>query len=129
MSTTSDIWLAFARTFSVLFAVLALLILIFYLIKRLSGANNNKSGSYIKVLSTHHLSPKEKLVLLNVLGETLLVGVTPNQISKLTAIETDLDFTENEKAGKHLFSDFLGRGMKRPLHIKVNGPQQKDQAS
>lgn len=118
MSTTPDIWIAFARTFSVLFVVLALLILVFYLVKRLSTASGgNKKGNYIQVLSMHHLSPKEKLVLLNVLGETILIGVTPNQISKLKSIDTDMEFSSsaNEKGGA--FSDFLGNSLKRSLNF------------
>ncbi len=123
MSSTSEIWFAFARTFSVLFVVLALLILIFYVIKKISVANNKKSGSYIQVLSMHHLSPKEKLVLVDVLGETILVGVTPNQISKLTSIKTDMDFAKQDKTAGFKFSDYLGQKLGRSPHIKPSQPE------
>ena len=110
MSSTSDIWFAFARTFSVLFVVLALLILVFYLIKKVSTAKgSNGSGNHINVLSMHHFSPKEKLVLLDVLGETILIGVTPNQISKLSSIETDLDFSVKKNEKQSRFSDYLSQ--------------------
>ncbi len=123
MSSTSDIWFAFARTFSVLFVVLALLILIFYVIKKISVANNKKSGSYIQVLSMHHLSPKEKLVLVDVLGETILVGVTPNQISKLTSIKTDKEFAKQAKPDSFKFSDYLGKKLGRSIHVKPSQPE------
>ena len=114
MTTTADIWVAFARTFSILFVVLALLILIFYIIKKISTAGNQKSGSYINVLSMHHLSPKEKLVLLDVLGEIILVGVTPSQISKLTSIKTDMDFSKNMSIkNKTGFSQMLAKSLGR----------------
>ncbi|MCF6249611.1 MAG: flagellar biosynthetic protein FliO [Desulfobacula sp.] len=110
MSSTSDIWFAFARTFSVFFVVLALLILVFYMIKRISAAKGvNGSFNHINVLSMHHFSPKEKLVLLDVLGETILIGVTSNHISKLSSIETDLDFSVTENKKKTRFSDYLGQ--------------------
>ncbi len=110
MSSTSDIWFAFARTFSVLFVVLALLILVFYLIKRVSTAKgSNGSANHINVLSMHHFSPKEKLVLIDVLGETILIGVTPTQISKLSSIETDMDFSAQKDEKKLRFSDFLSQ--------------------
>lgn len=114
MSSTSDIWFAFARTFSVLFAVLALLILIFYIIKKVSlTGGSKKGGSYINVLSMHHLSPKEKLVLLDVLGETILIGVTPNRISKLTSVDTQIDFSNHISKKKTRFSEFLSHKLGR----------------
>ena len=85
MNTSSEIWFAFVRTFSVLFLVLAVIILVFYLIKKFSTAKGVKGGKdFIKVLCVHHLSPKEKLVLLDVLGDTILIGVTPTNISKIS---------------------------------------------
>lgn len=108
MNTSSDMWYAFARTFSMLFLVLALLILAFYLIKKISTAKGIKGGKdFIKVLSTHHLSPKEKLVLVDVLGETILIGVTPSNISKISSIEKEFDFSNNGDGSPSRFSDFL----------------------
>lgn len=110
MNSSSDIWVAFARTFSMLFLVLALLILAFYLIKKFStarGAGGNKN--FIQVLSTHHLAPKEKLVLLNVMGDTILIGVTPANISKIASFENQIDFSSQGTDPSFKFSDFLGR--------------------
>lgn len=112
MNTSSDIWFAFARTFAMLFLVLALLILAFYLIKRFSESRGRKGNKeYIKVLSVHYLSPKEKLVLLDVLGETLLVGVTPSQISKISSLDVDMDLSSDAQEQKFGFSDFLSKKM------------------
>ncbi|RLC23294.1 MAG: flagellar biosynthetic protein FliO [Deltaproteobacteria bacterium] len=108
MNTSSEIWFAFARTFSVLFLVLALLIFTFYLIKKISTAKGVKGGKdFIKILSVHHLSPKEKLVLLNVLGDTFLIGVTPSNISKISSFEKDMDFLNDDNETSPKFSDFL----------------------
>ena len=110
MSDSPEIWVAFARTFSMLFLVLALLILAFYLIKRFSeakGARGNKN--YIRVLATHHLSPKEKLMLIHVPGETLLVGITPAHINKITTIDQQIELPEIEPGPSSRFSEFLSR--------------------
>ncbi len=116
MSNTSEIWVAFARTFSMLFLVLALLILAFYLIKRFMENRGVKGKQeYIKVLSVHHLSPKEKLILLDVVGETLLVGVTPHQISKISKIEKEIPLAQDESDSPFQFSDFLSRKMGRSI--------------
>ncbi len=115
MNTSSDIWIAFARTFSMLFLVLALLILAFYLIKKFTVAKGGKGNKdYIKILSVHHLSPKEKLVLVNVLGESILIGVTPANISKISTVKTDIDISEQKKEGMFHFSDFLTQKFKNP---------------
>jgi flagellar protein FliO/FliZ len=110
MNTSSDIWFAFARTFSMLFLVLALLILAFYLIKKFSIVKGIKGGKdFIKVLGIHHLSPKEKLVLLDVLGDTILIGVTPSHICKISSFEKDkdIDISNDKNATGFKFSEFL----------------------
>ena len=116
MSNTSDIWFAFARTFSVLFVVLALLILVFYLIKRMSASKGSSGGrNLIQVLSIHHLSPKEKLVLVDVPGKTLLVGVTPSKISALTTLDEDADIETKKESAPVNFSQFLSQKLATSL--------------
>lgn len=96
MNTSSDIWFAFVRTFSMLFLVLAVVLFVFYLFKKFSTAKGVKgSKDFIKILSVHYLSPKEKLVLLNVLGDTILIGVTPANISKLSSFEKGEKYNED----------------------------------
>ncbi len=119
MNTSSDIWFAFIKTFSMLFLVLAVVILVFYLIRKFSTAKGVKGGKdFIKVLSMHHLSPKEKLVLLNVLGDTILIGVTPNNISKISSIDTDMDFSSQGSGAPLNFKDFLSGKLGKPLSNK-----------
>ncbi|MCK5837483.1 MAG: flagellar biosynthetic protein FliO [Desulfobacula sp.] len=113
MNNDSEIWFAFARTFALLFMVLALLLFAFYLIKRFASKKGGKHRDFIKVLSVHHLSPKEKLVLVNVLEETILIGVTPSNISKIKVMEKYLDLpsvTQNTDSG---FSSLLSRTLSR----------------
>lgn len=130
MSTNTDIWFAFGKTFGMLFLVLAFLILAFYLIKKASTAQGGKgSKDYIKVLSVHHLSPKEKLVLLDVLGDTILIGVTPNQISKISSIDTDLDLSHSQSPAQGNFSDFLSQKLGQTFGKKAESLQDKEQNS
>ncbi|WP_022664708.1 flagellar biosynthetic protein FliO [Desulfospira joergensenii] len=112
MNTDSEIWIAFFRTFSMLFLVLALLLLIFYLLRRFSARKGLKgSGQLIRVLATHHLSPKEKLVLVNVMEETILIGVTPSAISKISTMDKSVSISEDKMQEKGGFSGFLGRAL------------------
>lgn len=102
-----------------LFFVLALLILGFYLLKRFGEAKGIKGNKdYIKVLSVHHLSPKEKLVLLDVLGQTLLIGVTPSQITKISSLDAKIDFDDDEHEVPSNFSDFLIKKLGNTLSAK-----------
>jgi flagellar protein FliO/FliZ len=108
MKTSSDIWLAFGQTFAMLALVLAVLILVFYLIKKFStakGIAGNKK--IIQTLAVHHLAPKEKLVLLNVLGETILVGVTSSSISKIASFDKAVDLPLEKMDTGPKFSHFL----------------------
>jgi flagellar protein FliO/FliZ len=115
LNTDSDLWFAFARSAGMLFMVLALLLLVFYLLKRfLTARGGDTTRDLIRVLTIHHLSPKEKLVLVNVLGETILIGVTPSQISKIKVMETQTDFPPAPKEKYSKFSDLLTRTLNRP---------------
>jgi len=115
MNTSSEIWIAFARTFSMLFLVLAVLILLFYLIRKFSTIKGFKGGKdYIRLVCVHHLSAKEKLVLVDVMGDVILLGVTPQSITKISSVDYPVESPNNEnKAASFRFSDFLSRKLGR----------------
>ncbi len=107
MSSSSEIWAAFARTFSWLFFVLIMLVIFFYLIKRFSNRGAAGGNGLISVLAVHHISPKEKILLLDVLKEKILIGVTSQGISKLANIESDMDLLQSKEKKNIKFADFL----------------------
>lgn len=81
-------WVEFAKSFGMLFAVLAFFLLALYLVRRFSGRfGARNSVGLIKVLSVHHLSPKEKLILVSVQDESVLIGVSPAGISSLARFD------------------------------------------
>lgn len=112
MGESPNIWLAFGQTFAMLAIVLAALILGFYLMKKFSAARGNAgTRDMIKVLTVHHLSPKEKLVLVNVLGDNILIGVTSSNISKIASIDKEIDLTAESDKKSMNFSQLLTRNM------------------
>ncbi|MCG8687038.1 MAG: flagellar biosynthetic protein FliO [Desulfobacterales bacterium] len=114
MNTDADIWMGFAKTFGMLFVVLAFFLLALYLFRRFSGGMGVKGGAdLIKVLSVHHLAPKEKLVLVSVQDETILIGVTPNRISSLANLGQTPELLEKTKNQGSGFADLLGRTLKQ----------------
>ncbi|OGR11434.1 MAG: flagellar biosynthetic protein FliO [Desulfobacula sp. GWF2_41_7] len=128
MNTSSEIWVAFARTFSMLFLVLALLILVFYLVRKFSGFKGFKGGeNYIRLVCVHHLSAKEKLVMVDVMGDILLLGVTPQSITKITSVDHPAGFPNNEnKSGFFRFSDLLRRKLGNREENKSDSPLGKE---
>ncbi len=106
MNHSAEVWAAFARTFSMLLVVLIVLVILFYLIKRFSNRGRCSSG-LITVLEVHYISPKEKIILLDVLKAKILVGVTSQGITKLAALEGEIDTLENDQGEKIRFADFL----------------------
>ena len=114
-----------------LFMVLALLLLVFYLLKRfLAARTGSTTRDLIKVLTVHHLSPKEKLILVNVMDETILIGVTPNQISTLKVMDKSVDVScvsertpdSNSDSG---FPDLLKRTLDQSsTDFKKNGSRE-----
>jgi flagellar protein FliO/FliZ len=124
MNPAVEIWPAFFKTSMMLCFVLALLVLVFYLLRRFSTARGIKgSDRFIRTLCVHHLSPKEKLVLLDVLGKKILIGVTPQTITKLSSIETESgcgidsvdnsssDLNKNRQKYSSGFSGFLTKAL------------------
>ena len=117
MNSTPEIWPAFLKTSIMLFFVIALLVLVFYFIKRFSAARGIKgSDRFIRTLCVHYLSPKEKLVLLDVLGEKILIGVTTQNITRIATINGEFEFDkkldEEDNEAVSRFSGFLAKAIK-----------------
>ena len=113
MNAPPEIWTAFARTFFMLCVVLVTLVLLFYFIKRFSKKSGRRGEGFISVLAVHYISPKEKILLLDVLNEKILIGVTPQNISQLAIIDNDMDLTQKKEKKNMKFADFLsGKLMK-----------------
>ena len=97
------------KTAAMLFLVLGLLVFVLYFMKRYLFKRQNPKGSiFIKVVSSLHLSPKERIEVIEVSGERIVLGVTPGNISFLTKVgptkgnekETNEQRHDNELEGK-----------------------------
>jgi len=75
------------KTIAMLFLVLGLLILILYIMKRFLLLRRGPKGDmFIKVISSLHLSPKERIEVIEISGEKIVLGITPSNISFLTKL-------------------------------------------
>ena len=73
---------ALGKTGLALLAVIGLILLCAWLLRRL-GAGPARSGQHLRVLGSTALGQRERLMLVEVAGTWLVLGVTASQISKL----------------------------------------------
>lgn len=126
----TDIWVEFAKSLGVLLALLAFFLVVLYLVRKFSGRfGSTGSVGLIKVLSVHHLSPKEKLVLVSVQDESVLIGVSPAGISSLGRFdkipEVPLQTSETATGFQNLLKKSLIKGNsvhKTPLENDSSSP-------
>jgi len=86
------------KTMAMLLVVLALLVLTLYIFKRFSNFHNATAGDIsIKTLSTLSLTPKDKIQVVQIEGERIVVGVSPSGISYITKIDP---LTANAEIGE-----------------------------
>jgi flagellar protein FliO/FliZ len=89
---------------SVLFGVL---IFVLYLIKKIVPGEKNMGRSVIKPIDSFFLTSKDRIVLLDVLGDKILVGITQQNISYLTKIDKELKSFQFDEAKAINFADYF----------------------
>lgn len=85
MADASSIW----RVFLALAFLIVLIPLVILGLKRLQGLQHKFSKSEIQIIATQSLGTKEKLVLVEVQGKRLLLGVTAQNITCLNELEAN----------------------------------------
>jgi flagellar protein FliO/FliZ len=119
MISQSDFWLAGLKTLGMLSIVLGVLIVVLILMKRfLYRKNGLGDGQLITVLSSHHVTPKGRIALVDVAGEKLVIGITPENITRLGRIEESealarLEGVTSIGSGGGMFERLLASSMKR----------------
>lgn len=106
-------WLSFSFSFAI---VLALLGALLYGLKRLQSGNLlGMPQRRIRILESTSLAPRQKLVLVRVKDQELLLGVTVQQISTLASFAA----TGDEPAPEVSAADLNGNNHLAPLAHKL----------
>lgn len=86
-----DLYLAAVKTFSILFIILAVILMIFYLIKRFwpKGSGFMGSNRWIRVIAATYIAPKKMVSLVEVAGEVIVLGLTSDHITMLTKVTNE----------------------------------------
>ena len=84
----SSIFVSFLKMLFALALVLGLMVGAAYLFKRVLPRNAGIAGNnaVIRVVATHYLGPRSSIMLVEVLGKAIVVGVSPGQMSTLATI-------------------------------------------
>ena len=90
------------KTIAMLFIVLGVLVLVLYIMKKfMSPKGKGKGELIIKIVSSLHLSPKERVEVIEISGERIVVGITPGNINFLTKLSRYREGNGNiENVGK-----------------------------
>lgn len=104
--------MAIVKVFSALAVVVGLMLVLLHWVRKLGlGKIAGKPGSLIQVLDTKMIAPKKYVAVLQLPGETIVVGVTDQQINFLTSLgepNTEKDKNEQQKSeGSTHFSNML----------------------
>lgn len=104
----------FFRIISTLIVIAIALGAAAYGLKKMAARTTGKKGqsTKINVLTTHHLGPKKNLMIVQVAGETLLIGVTDHNITmlKTLALIDDELPTSVPQRFDHTMEDFINDG-------------------
>ena len=108
MDSISFFW-SFFKMLAALAIVIALMIVAMVVIKKyfLHSLPQMNNSAPINIISTRHLSPKNSLLLIEVLGQVILVGVSNQQIAMLSEINDPaaIEKIKNTRLVEGLLSD------------------------
>lgn len=109
-----ELFFSLFKIISALAATLGVMIVVAYLFKKIvkkgGGAINGKE--LIKILSAKYIGPKNSIILIDVLGNIMVIGVSSSKISLLTEIVDSESLEQlkdiNGQKGKRVpFSGYL----------------------
>lgn len=110
--SNAGIGLMVLKSLGMLCVVLGVLIGILYVVKRITQTQTGRRDkSMIRHMSTFYLAPKERVVLLNVMGRNILIGVTPQTITHLTDLAPmgEDDPKDEQMAREPFFKSLMNR--------------------
>lgn len=121
--SNAGIGIMILKSLGMLCLVLGILMGILYVVKRVTQTQTGRRDrSMIRHLSTFYLAPKERVVLLDVMGRNILIGVTPQTITHLTEIESmDEGLPPEEQAPHEPFLKSLLSRLAKDRHNEEDG--------
>ncbi len=109
--TSPDLWMLLMKTGLAVIVVLALLVGVLWLLKRMVHQRGGLAGrGMIRILTAYPVSPKGRIMLIEVMGQKMLIGVTAQSVNFLTRIEAEDLPVSNDVPEVPSFFEKLFRG-------------------
>lgn len=91
-----DIYASLFKMILALGIILSLLFIALFLFKKFIGRKMGITGQdqSIRVIASAYIGPKKSIALVDISGERIVVGITPNHISMLTRLGKDGEFRD-----------------------------------
>ncbi len=80
-----------AGTFGSLFAILALFSFLVWVLKKMRITQKLSANARLKIISQLAIGQRERLAVIDVNGEQILIGITPTQINLLKKLENPIE--------------------------------------
>lgn len=120
---------ALLKMFFALAIVIGLLVATMYVLKRYlnHSPSGGRDGSLIQIVSNRYLGPKSSILMVEVLGKVLVLGVTSSQMTVLATIDDDsalekMNAVREHEASRPVLADRLKRYTEK---IKTLSREQK----
>jgi flagellar protein FliO/FliZ len=90
------------RTAATLFIVLGLLVLVLYILKRFVFVKHAwKNDAHLRVISSLHVGSKARIEIIEIEGQKILLGITPENITFLTKVpDIKSEYRQQERRGE-----------------------------
>lgn|GEM_PF-1081788 len=122
ISVLPDVGMLVLKSGGMLLVVLAVLMGCVFLVRRFSGMQNLANQGAVTVRGTYHLGPKERIMLVDVEGVRLLLGVTPSGIQTLHTFGQ----VEEESAAEEKAPSFFEALFRRQLGKDVSQEKESE---
>ncbi|MDY0361797.1 MAG: flagellar biosynthetic protein FliO [Desulforegulaceae bacterium] len=107
------------KTFGMLAIVLGIIVGALYFVKKFMAKNFSMGESAkIKLLSSFYLGSREKLVIVDVEGEKLLIGVTKENISLISKLGKNDESAKTKEESQSDFSEIFKKNLKNRFFLK-----------
>ncbi|CAN2039380.1 flagellar protein FliO/FliZ [Candidatus Magnetomoraceae bacterium gMMP-15] len=112
MISQPDLWETSIKSLAMLSVVIGTIVVVLFFIKKFT-LNRGHRYSGIKIISSCHIAPRKQILLIDVMNEKLVIGVTRDRINCLARIEKSSEFEsleqDIEEADENSFSNFFKR--------------------
>lgn len=126
ISVIPDAGMLMLKSGGMLLVVLAVLMGVALLLKRVGKMQCLTDHGAVKVRGTYHLGPKEKMMLVDVEGIRLLLGVTPAGIQTLHTFGEVEETPDVEPPHPSFFETLFNRQLRKGGRLRRDESQEKE---